>query len=220
MSIAIIAALPREIKALTRSWKQIATQRAGVRLFEQSGHVVACAGIGAGRVSLAVEAALATGTVDRLLSVGLAGACDPHLAAGALVRAACIVDTRTGERFHTGEGDAVIATASSLANPAEKARLRDAYRATAVDMEAATVARLATACGLSFGAVKAISDDANFSLEGLDRFTTADGRFQEGRFALYTALRPGRWRQTMELGRNSASALTALTAELQRELEQ
>ena len=174
--------------------------------------------MGQARVSLAVEAALSYGSVDRLLSAGLAGACDPELAAGDIVRAGQVVDAGSGERFASDAGTAVLVTAATLANAKEKARLRETYRATAVDMEAATVARLARAHGLAFAAVKAVSDDARTSLDGFDRFATPDGQFRELGFALSTAFHPGRWHSAIALGRNSARALRALTEDLQREL--
>jgi adenosylhomocysteine nucleosidase len=82
-------------------------------------------------------------------------------------------------------------------------------------MEAATVARLAAMRGIPFRAVKAVSDAHDFELEGLSRFSSADGSFRTGAFALHTALRPGKWGKAMELGRGSSRALAGLTQALQ-----
>jgi adenosylhomocysteine nucleosidase len=153
---------------------------------------------------------LTAGQVAALLSVGVAGACDPALQVGAVVRAGVVVDVRTGERFEDSQFKQVLVTGAEIASVAEKRRLFDAYGASAVDMEAATVARLARAHGLEFGAIKAISDASEFELQELGRFATADGQFRETAFAGYVAVRPWMWSKTIELARNSAVALRAL----------
>lgn len=187
-------------------------------VYESAETVVACAGMGCERVSRAVEATVARGQVGRLLSVGLAGACDHALHAGGVVRCGTVIDVRSGERFSADGGEAVLATSSGIASVDEKRRLFESYGAAAVDMEAACVARLARARGLGFGALKAISDDAAFAMDGLDRFTTAEGQIRELAFALHTAVRPSRWAGVMRLGRNSALALRALTEAVEQDL--
>ena len=218
MRTAIIAALPRELAGLTRGWREIKGDDRGVVAFERDSTVAVCGGIGCDRVSKTVAMALALGGVEKLISIGLAGACNSVLAAGDVLRVGTVVDVRSGERFEAEGGDAMLATSNTIASVAEKSRLHASYGAAAVDMEAACVARLARAHGVSFRAIKAISDDAEFALDGMDRFVTADGRFREFGFAVYTALRPARWRSTIELGRNSAAALKALTTAVQNEL--
>jgi adenosylhomocysteine nucleosidase len=217
---ALIAALPREVSALVKGWdrRQVG---AGVVVYTRGNAVVACAGMGAARVKLAVEAALAAMPVTDLISVGLAGACDPNYRAGEVVRAGVVIDERTGERFEFEElpGQVVLVSTQKIANVSEKARLYTAHGAAVVDMEAATVARLAKELGLGFRAIKAISDEADFEVEGLARFATAEGQFREGAFALYAALRPGMWAKVVTLGRNSGKALGALTDSLRSELD-
>jgi adenosylhomocysteine nucleosidase len=172
--------------------------------------------MGAARVTLAVEAALAATAVDVLLSAGLAGACSSGLQAGSVVEANVVVDVRTGERFESAakpgrEGrNVTLATVASVASAGEKRRLFESYGAAMVDMEAATVARLALAHGLAFRAIKGISDEHDFDMEALAAFATQDGRFRTAAFALHTALRPAMWGRMMKLGRNSAAALRAL----------
>ena len=190
-----------------------------LHLFEGKAAVAVCAGMGCDRVSKAVAAARQSGGIERLVSVGLAGACADGIEAGQVLTFRTVVDVKSGERFASSGTEAVLATAAHIASVAEKRRLRDTYSASAVDMEAACVARLAQAHGLSFGALKAISDDANFSLEGLEQFTTSDGGFRELAFAWHTAIRPTRWRNAVKLGRNSAEALRALTEAMQDDLE-
>ncbi len=218
MRTALIAALPRELAGLTRGWTRLETTGEGVQVFEGANGLAVCAGMGCDRVSKAVEAALQSGGIERLMSVGLAGACADDLEVGQVLTFRTVVDVRSGERFTADGEDGVLATAPGLAGVTEKRRLQESYRAAAVDMEAACVGRLARAHGLCFGALKAISDDARFSLDGLDQFATADGQFREMAFAWHTALHPKRWRSTVQLGRNSAIALRALTTAMLEEL--
>ena len=74
---------------------------------------------------------------------------------------------------------------------AEKARLARSFGASMVDMEAATVARLAQAKGLGFRAIKGVSDGYEFELSALAEFEGERGSFRTGAFAAYTAVRPG-----------------------------
>jgi adenosylhomocysteine nucleosidase len=218
MAPAFIAALPREVRGLVKGW----TRRSiagGVVVYTNSDAVVACAGMGASRAALAVHAAIDTMPVTDLLSVGLAGACDPKMRVGEIVRAGVVVDARTGERFDNSQFRQVLVSTDAIASVREKARLHASYYADAVDMEAAAVARLARANGLGFHAIKAISDDAEFELEELGRFADEEGYFREGAFALHVVLRPKLWGKAIALGRNSSRAVNALTEALRGELD-
>jgi adenosylhomocysteine nucleosidase len=215
---AFIAALPREVSGLVKGWerRQLA---GGVVVYSNGDAVVTCAGMGAARVALAVQAAMDVLPVTDLISVGLAGACDPKMRVGEIVRAGVVVDARSGERFDNSQFRQVLVSTDAIASVKEKARLHASYSAAAVDMEAAAVARLAQMHGLDFHAIKAISDEADFEMEGLARFSTAEGQFREAAFALHAALRPALWRKVIVLGRNSSKAVSALTEALCGELD-
>lgn len=215
---AMIAALPREVSGLVKGWERRSIAD-GVVVYSNGDAVVACAGMGAARVALAVQAAMDVLPVTDLISVGLAGACDPKMRVGEIVRAGVVVDARTGERFEDAQFKQVLVSSDAIANAKEKARLHASYSAAAVDMEAASVARLAQAHGLGFHAIKAISDEAEFEMEGLARFSTAEGQFREAAFALHAALRPAMWSKVIVLGRNSSNAVDALTEALRGELD-
>jgi adenosylhomocysteine nucleosidase len=214
---AIVAALPREVRALVKGWarREVAPH---VVVWTRGSSVVACAGMGAARAALACEAAMAALRCDTLISAGLAGACDPALRVGDVVRAGVVVDSATGERFES-DGEQVIVTGGAIASVREKARLRASYGAAAVEMEAAAVARIAGAHGMGFRAIKAVSDEADCEMEYLARFAAADGQFREGAFALHTALRPWTWGRAMALGRNSGRATDALNEALRAEID-
>jgi len=187
--------------------------------------VVVAAGMGAARATLAVQAALSCGPIASFISTGLAGSCTPWLHPGACLEASVIIDVNTGERW-VGRPDAVAAhpvvltTAGTVAGVQEKARLAASYGAAMVDMEAATVARLALAHGLPFRAIKGISDahDFDFGWESMAPFTDSHGHFRTAAFALHVALRPWSWKKAMVLGRGSALALAALSERLALEV--
>jgi adenosylhomocysteine nucleosidase len=218
MKVGIIAALPREVNALVKGWDRKRLP-GHVVVWSNGDAVVACAGMGGARAALAVRAATDAMPVAALISAGVAGGCNPALKVGDIVRAGVVIDGSTGERFEDSQFRQVVVTVGAVAGVSEKARLRAAYSADAVDMEAAAVGRLARAHGLEFRAIKAISDAADFEVEGLSRFATADGYFREGAFALHAALRPAMWGKVIALGRNSGRALDALTEALRGELD-
>ena len=215
-TIAIIAALPREIAAVVRGIKaDAALVKDGVWLYRMDGAVVVAAGMGAERAAIAVEAALATDGVGMLVSTGLAGGCVPGVVAGMVVEANVVVNVGTGERFVTAvAGDVTLASARAIASVQEKARLAESFGARMVDMEAATVARMAGAKGLGFRAIKGVSDGYDFELSTLATFAGERGSFRTGAFAAYTAVRPWTWGKAIELGRGSAKALAGLEKEL------
>ena len=215
---AIIAALPREVKHLVRGWQEHRLPTKTV-LYTNDLAIVACAGMGSARATLAVQAAMAMKPVTALFSVGLAGACDPSLRIGDIIRAGVVVDTQSGERYSNSQFKQVLVSAPAIASIKEKQRLYESYRASAVDMEAATVARLAQACNLPFQAIKAISDDASFELQELARFATQDGQFREAAFAAYTVAQPRLWSKLFQLVGNSKRAIQSLTAELESQLD-
>ncbi len=213
--IGIVAALPREVAELVRGFPpEPGLKRSGVYLYRMPRAVVACAGMGGTRVLLAVKAILGAAAVEVMVSTGLAGGCDPALSVGSVVQAATVVDAQSGARFAGLVGVGTLVTTHSIASVREKRRLFESYGAAVVDMEAAFVARLAQMQGLSFRAIKAVSDAHDFELESLSRFASSRGHFRTGAFALHTALRPHHWRSAMQLGAGSQRALRALTETL------
>ena len=221
--VAILAALPRELRGLvSRTRPEVILRQQGVHLYRLGSAVAVAAGMGGTRVSLAFEAALAAGSISTVVSAGLAGSCTAALQAGAVAEAHTVVDARTGERFSASGVSAgvVLATTGLIASVGEKARLAAAYGAAMVDMEAATVARLAQAHGLAFRAIKGMSDAHDFELASLSRFEGRHGQFRTTAFALHTAVRPHHWRPAAKLGRHSDRALGALQMRLRELIEE
>jgi adenosylhomocysteine nucleosidase len=206
------------VKHLVRGWQEHRLPNKIV-LYTNDFAVVACAGMGPARATLAVQAAMGMKPVTTLLSVGLAGACDPSLKIADIVHAGTVVDTQSGERYSNSQFKQVLVSAPGIASIKEKRRLYESYRAGAVDMEAATVARIAKAHNLSFQAIKAISDDAGFELRELTRFATKNGQFREAAFAAYSLAQPRLWPKLFHLAVNSKRAIQSLTAELESQLD-
>lgn len=215
--IAIIAALPREIRSLVRGW-QSETRKNGIRIFSGNDAIVICAGMGADRAVLAATHAVSLGPVSRLISAGFVGALHDGLRTGAVVKPGIVIDARTGERFSVDRGQGILVTGSSVAGVAEKQRLRKSYLADAVDMEAAAVARIAEQRGIPFAAVKAVSDEHDFEMPEMSRFVSETGQFREVAFAGFMMTHPSSWPRIRRLAAGAKKAEIALTQALRAEV--
>jgi len=246
--VAVIAALPGELRPLVRGWRH--ESRRGVELWRrrrgETEWIAACAGAGQKAALRAWHEIEQTGAIDAVISTGWAGALRAGLAAGRVYRVAGVVDARTGERFATeqirelvapapvesagGEtrpgapenGAIWLVTLERVANRQDKPRLAAAHGAGLVDMEAAAVAGAARARGLPFHCVKGVSDGPEDRLPDFNRFITAEGEFRLGPFMGFAALRPWTWRPLLRLGapsRRSAQALRPAVLRLLDELE-
>jgi adenosylhomocysteine nucleosidase len=218
--VAIVAALEREVRPLVKRWRRVEREYEGRRFrFFESGHVVlVCGGIGAQAARRATEAAISLYHPELVLSVGFAGALDSALKVGEVLSPSRVIDARDGSSVEMAAGSGVLVSAASIAGAQQKVRLADSYRAQAVDMEAAAVARGAQARGVRFMAVKAISDESNFAMPAMDRFVGTNGQFRTGKFVGFAAVRPWLWAPVIQLARKGAKASRALCAELERYL--
>jgi adenosylhomocysteine nucleosidase len=220
--IAIVAALEREVRELVKSWQvsQRVHDGRSFRFFEQGNHVVVCGGIGSQAARRAAEAVVALHAPDLIYSVGFAGALDPALKVGDVLQPAQVINAGDGSRTRLSGGDGILVTFSAVASPEQKAKLRNSFEAQLVDMEAASVARAAQAHGIQFTAVKAISDESNFSFPAIEKFVDSNGQFQSSRFAAYVAIRPWLWPNLAKLASNSKTASGALCDWLVKALKQ
>jgi adenosylhomocysteine nucleosidase len=219
--IGLIAAMQREVAPLIRGWKMRTMEQGGrrYRLFENGDAAMVCGGIGAAAARRATEALIREVKPARVISVGFAGALDGSLKVGDIVEPRTVINTADGARTEVGSGQGILVSSTDVAGKEEKTRLSNAYGAIAVDMEAAAVAQGAEARGIEFGALKAISDAADFSLPELNAFVAGDGSFRSVNFACHVALRPWLWMNTIMLARNSCRASHALCGALVRYLE-
>jgi adenosylhomocysteine nucleosidase len=173
---------------------------------------------------------MALGPVSELISVGWAGSCHHNFHVGDIMRPTIVCDIRTGERLFSAqlqkEIDAgkeiehqILVTIPKPAGVAEKKRISVDYYAGAVDMEASAVARIALAHEIPFSAIKAISDDAEFELPDLSRFTTADGQLREAAFGLHVALHPNLWKPVLKMAKSSKLAAQRLRTEIEARIQ-
>jgi adenosylhomocysteine nucleosidase len=216
----MVAALEREVRPLVKNWRCVEREYEGrpFQFFESGQAILVCGGIGAEPARRATEAVIALYHPEMVQSVGFAGALDPAMRVGEIFTPSRVIDARDGSSVETGAGRGVLVSAAVIAGAEQKTRLASSYRAQAVDMEAAAVARGAHAHGLAFRATKAISDEANFALPALDDFIAANGQFRTARFILFSALRPWLWGNVLHLAKNSATASRALCFELERSI--
>ena len=219
--IAILAALPREVATLVRGWSApIVSKSEGTSVWESDAAIVVCAGMGRDRVTRALELAESRGPLRSVISVGYAGALRQGMRIDGVYWPAIVIDGQTGERFACEDGEGVLVTADHVVGREEKPKLAAQWNADLVDMEAATVARLAKARGLPFRTVRAVSDPVDDNLPDLSRFTDVRGGFQSASFAMYVALHPWLIRATVRLGKRSARASQAIATALLQVLRQ
>jgi adenosylhomocysteine nucleosidase len=215
---AIIAALAGELRPLVRGWPR--QSRNGVDLWRlrRGGEewIAACAGTGMKAAGLAFAEIEKEGPIDFALSVGWAGALSEEFVAGRVYRVRGVVDASTGERFPTAGSspDCWLVTSPRVADRSEKRRLAAAFGAGLVDMEAAAVARLAALRAIPFDCIKGVSDGTSEQLPDFNRFISASGQFQLGRFIGFALVRPWHWPALGRMNANSRKASRGLGAAL------
>jgi adenosylhomocysteine nucleosidase len=213
--VAIIAAMPGELKPLVVSWPH--STRNGIHFWAQrtpeEEWIAACAGAGQAAATRAFAGIEDGGPIDLVFSVGWAGALRADVPAGSAHNVAGVIDVRTGERFHceAGAGDLWLATSPRVANRNEKHRLASAYDAALVDMEAAAIARLAAMRGIPFYCIKGVSDGLNDRLPDFNSFLAPDGTFRLIPFALLSLLQPWYWPALLRMGENSKRASLSIS---------
>ena len=212
--VAIIAALPGELKPLVRGWPS--STRGNIHFWAQRNEeeewIAACAGAGQPAATRAFAAIEDGGPIDLVFSIGWVGALHPNIAPGTAHNAAGVIDARTGERFRcdAGAGPHWLVTSPIVANEAEKQRLASAYNAGLVDMEAAAIARLAQMRGIPFYCIKGVSDGFHDKLPDFNRFIRPDGQFDLTAMVLFAILRPWHWPSLIRMGENSRQASQSL----------
>jgi adenosylhomocysteine nucleosidase len=216
--IGIIAALPGELKALTRGWQRVRSEGRHVHVWrtEMAGNecVAGCAGMGAEAGTRAFAAIESLGKLDAVLSIGWAGALQETLRRGDLVVANVVVDARTGERFVLAERERPVVAVSSpvVAGVAEKRRLAATYNGTLVDMEGATVARLAAMRGIPACCIKVITDEVTAPLPEMAPYIDEHGQMRMAAFVAHVLVRPHHWPGLVRLGVASTKAAKKLDA--------
>jgi adenosylhomocysteine nucleosidase len=222
--VAIIAAMPGELKPLVRGWPH--STRGTIRFWvlrnEEEEWIAACAGAGRDAAMRAFAGIEDGGPIDLVISIGWAGALNSQCEAGEAYNVAGVIDVRTGERFNcdAGAGQYWLATSPRVADETEKRRLASAYKTALVDMEAAAVARLASMRGIPFYAIKGVSDSLDAQLPDFNRFIDPNGQFQTPKFVLFALLRPWIWPSLIQMGENSRKASQSIAERLHELLDE
>ncbi|MEM8850969.1 MAG: hypothetical protein AAGE03_13165 [Pseudomonadota bacterium] len=169
--------------------------------------VIVASGASSARAADQAADLLADG-VAALVSFGLAGALDPALKAGEVVKAGRVV----GAAGTFGAGDRTVwGSDQVVAGPSQKAELYARTGAVIVDMESEAVAMAALRAGLPFLVLRAVSDDAGTELPDY----LAEAVRPNGSPNLPAVLKglmgkPSSLPTLIRLGRNTKRALTAL----------
>jgi adenosylhomocysteine nucleosidase len=222
--VAIIAAMPGELRPLVRGWPH--STRGNTHFWAQRNEeeewIAACAGAGLEAATRAFAGIEDGGPIDLVLSIGWAGALTAECAAGQAYNCAGVIDARTGERFNceAGSGPYWLVTNPRVADEAEKRRLAATYKAALVDMEAAAIGRLAAMRGIPFYCLKGVSDPLNAQLPDFNRFIDADGQLQTPKFVLFALLRPWLWPALVRMGENSSRASQRMAERLHELLDE
>ena len=223
-AVVLIAAMPGELAPLMRTWAALATVD-GVAGFQHPSNTIFAfhAGMGAQHATRAFARAQQVCEVRAVYSVGWAGGLVGSAHAGNVMRAHSVRDLATGEVFRCTPSEwathGMLLTARRIAAREHKLDLAARYAdARMVDMEAATVARLALAHGLPFRCVKAVSDALIDELPDLNPFVRDDGTFAQASFAMHVALRPRHWADVARFGRQARLAAANLCDSLAGEL--
>lgn len=218
-SIAIIAALPGELKPLVRGWQQRGRNVWAGRIGGVEAIAIA-GGMGAAAAERAVERAFAESKPNILVSYGWAGA----LTCAVKPRTACaiseVIDAVSGERFVTDyPGGYRLITLDHVARADEKRGLAEKYQSVLADMEAATVARIAAERNVVFYCFKGVSDGYTDRLPDFSRFINGKGELRMTAFLAYTAVHPKYWTSLRRLGENSSGAAKVLVTMIQEGLK-
>jgi len=225
MRVAILAALPGELKPLVRGWYLVHSPTKGISIWVRTAgedeYVAVCGGMGSAAALRSFAAAEHIGPLDMVLSVGWAGALDDSMTPSRCYMPAEIIDALTGERFSLtgGERTVRLVTTPRVANVSEKRRLRDAYTAVLVDMEASVIARLAQIRSIPVYCFKGVSDGPGLALPDLNPYIDEMGQLQLLPFLAYVALHPQYWGSLLRLGRTSGAAAKSLAATIKTFLE-
>jgi len=182
-----------------------------------------CAGASAERAYIGARTLVEQGAAA-LLSIGIAGGLDAALRPGDIVLPDIVRDTRGIEhRVHAEWHAAVIqevarpaigtlyAATEPACTVAEKAALRAATGALAIDMESAAVAVAAAEAGIPYLVLRVIADPADRALpRAALHGIAADGRQRPFAVLARLLLRPGDIPAVIGLARDSGAALRQL----------
>ncbi|TWJ32927.1 phosphorylase family protein [Geobacter argillaceus] len=244
-SIALIAALPEEIKPLLARVDIIKRDRvAGFPLYRgrvgDQDLILLQSGMGPANAEAATRAFLETTSPDLIINFGLGGAVAPGPQVADLVVATRLLvsdgvgfseqngpDLSLADEFMVKAGNSrchlgtFITAAETMPKAALRGKLPENTETPVLEMETAAIARVACEHGIPFLAIRAISDDCDEELGfTVAEFCDANLRIRPVKVLSTILKRPGIIPQLIRLARNSKLAAEALATGIINYLEQ
>jgi adenosylhomocysteine nucleosidase len=226
-TVGVVAALRAEARALGRARQYRAESAAsfGNLAFLSDGSMLAVSGIGGAAAAVAALALIDAG-VAALMTFGMAGGLDPNLGAGSVLLPAEVL-ALDGTRFATAPawrerlsaamsvhcavgGGVVLSSERAIESPQAKALAFRDTGAAAVDMESASVARVAADHQLPFICVRVIVDTAADALPRAVVAASRAGRVQIARLLGGLIVAPGDVAALVRLALRYRSAMRVL----------
>lgn len=217
-SVAVLAAMPRELRRLARALALPAAPVGGRPGWRSSRILVGAVGVGAEAASAATARVLADHRPTEVLIIGVAGAVDDDLAVAEVIAPSRVVDAATGVAWtpHGGGREATarprtLATVQRLGAPLPEGT-------SAVDMETAAIAAQCERLGVPWDVRRAISDLPGTVRSTVAALVGADGTADLPAVARFVARDPRQLGVLRRLARDSARAISAVTASALAEL--
>lgn len=209
--VAVVAAMAEELAGIknrsTGPRRRLGVGRAHTVTFGGRQVVLSVIGEGPQNAAQATEALLGTVSLSGVIVVGVAGGLTSDLQSGALLVGREVLadgatapppDPRWLARIPSDPAafrGTIVSRSDMLCTRESKESARSRLRldgAAAVDLETAAVAEVAASRGVSYIAVRAISDTAGESLPlDFNRFRDDSGRIDRFKVARHSLLRPG-----------------------------
>jgi adenosylhomocysteine nucleosidase len=225
--IAIIGAIKDEIAGIKNQMQITDTLRwstGNVFVGEWQGVpiVLVRSGMGRDRARRALLEVAERFSLERVISIGYAGALDPALQVGELVVAdkivhcetlkSCLLDEELIGTMPEACRGTLLTVDEVAATPSEKKALREKYSAVAVDMETSALAEEAEARDLPFVSVRGITDTADQELIDCSHLVAEDGDVSKLKAGWHVLTHPGDLKGMIGLGKHAKLATANLTA--------
>jgi len=235
--VVVLAAMARELRPLVRTLGLRASPLGGMPAWRSRSVVAVAVGVGPERASAGTAHVLDEVDARRVLVTGVAGALDPDLEVGDLVRPDAVVDVRTARVLvaqrrdilrsdHQGSDVAragILATVDRVFVVGDKTSTGSVAPqlprgATAVDMETAAIAAVAEARGIAWDVIRAVSDVAGTLTPDIAALLSPEGRVRLFAAVRLVLGRPHAAGRLVRLGVDTNRALRAATGAIVREL--